>query len=66
LVWRGIFGALSIVAIILCLSRGKALGAFQATGWPGWFAPVSSRLGMVSFIPALKLTTVSDVASGAT
>ncbi|MEA2780162.1 MAG: hypothetical protein QOK29_1706, partial [Rhodospirillaceae bacterium] len=32
----------------------------------GWFAPVSSTLGMASFIPALKLTTVSDVASGAT
>jgi drug/metabolite transporter (DMT)-like permease len=62
LVWRGIFGGLSIVAIMLCCSRGNRVGAFRAMGLPGWLAAASSTLGMVSFIPALKLTSVADVA----
>jgi len=62
LFWRGLFGGGSI-ALFLVITQGKRgardLVAMKASGWlVAWL----SAIGMVSFIPALQLTSVANVA----
>src|SRR6266481_2126906 len=62
LFWRGLFGGGSITAFLL-LRQGRAgLRDLIETGKSGWLVACLSTLGMVSFIPALQLTSVSNVA----
>ena len=62
LFWRGVFGG-SLIAAVLVLMRGNA-GMLDLTriGKRGWLVASLSTLGMVTFIPALQLTSVSNVA----
>lgn len=61
LVWRGVFGALGILAIV-CAMRGRdALRDFAKMGVPGWTFAVISAVGMLCFISSLRLTTVAHV-----
>ena len=62
LVWRGIFGGLFIGLFIAWRYRGRTLSLTRAMGWPGVLVTCLSALGMITFIPALKLTSVADVA----
>ena len=60
--WRGLFGAAAI-SVILVLTQGAAgLRDFANMGKSGWQVALLSMLGMITFIPALQLTSVSNVA----
>jgi len=62
LFWRGLFGG-GLIAAILVLTRGQAgLRDLVWMGSNGWLVASLSTLGMVCFIPALQLTSVSNVA----
>jgi len=62
LFWRGLFGG-GLIAAILALTQGRAgLRDLTRMGRNGWLVASLSTLGMVSFIPALQLTSVSNVA----
>jgi drug/metabolite transporter (DMT)-like permease len=62
LFWRGLFGG-GLIAAILVLLQGRAgLRDLLSVGWSGWLVASLSTLGMVTFIPALQLTSVSNVA----
>jgi drug/metabolite transporter (DMT)-like permease len=62
LFWRGLFGG-SLIAALLVLMQGRAgLRDLTRIGKNGWLVALLSTLGMVAFIPALQLTSVSNVA----
>ena len=61
LVWRGLFGALGILAIAFALQGRSALSDFTKMGLPGWIFAIISALGMLCFITSLRLTTVAHV-----
>jgi drug/metabolite transporter (DMT)-like permease len=62
LFWRGLFGG-GVIAVILMLTQGRAgLRDFTGMGKSGWLVASLSTVGMVCFIPALQLTSVSNVA----
>ena len=62
LFWRGLFGG-GLIAAVLVLTQGRAgLRDLVVMGRSGWLVASLSTLGMVSFIPALQLTSVSNVA----
>lgn len=62
LFWRGLFGGGSI-ALFLVLTQGRRgvrdLVAMKANGW---LVACLSTIGMVTFIPALQLTSVANAA----
>jgi drug/metabolite transporter (DMT)-like permease len=62
LFWRGLSGG-GCITVFLVLTRGRA-GVRDSidTGRSGWLVACLSTLGMVTFIPALQLTNVSNVA----
>jgi drug/metabolite transporter (DMT)-like permease len=62
LFWRGLFGG-GLIAAVLVLMQGRAgLKDLTGMGRSGWLVASLSTLGMVCFIPALQLTSVSNVA----
>jgi drug/metabolite transporter (DMT)-like permease len=62
LFWRGLFGG-GLITTFLLLTEGRAgLRDLVETGRSSWLVACLSALGMVSFIPALQLTSVSNVA----
>ena len=62
LFWRGLFGG-GLIAAIMILTQGRAgLRDLAGMGQSGWLVAALSTLGMVTFIPALQLTSVSNVA----
>jgi drug/metabolite transporter (DMT)-like permease len=62
LFWRGLFGA-SFIAAALVLTRGRAgLRHLVRIEKSGWLVAFLLTLAMVCFIPALQLTSVSNVA----
>jgi drug/metabolite transporter (DMT)-like permease len=62
LFWRGLFGG-GFIAAFLVFTQGWA-GVRALTGMKanGWLVACLSTLGMVTFIPALQLTSVANVA----
>lgn len=62
LFWRGLFGG-GMIAAVLVLMQGRAgLRDLATIGKNGWLVASLSTLAMVCFIPALQLTSVSNVA----
>jgi drug/metabolite transporter (DMT)-like permease len=62
LFWRGLFGG-GLIAAVLVLTQGRTgLRDLTLMGRSGWLVASLSTLGMVCFIPALQLTSVSNVA----
>ncbi len=62
LFWRGLFGG-GLIAALLVLMQGRAgLRDLTRMGGNGWLVASLSTVGMVCFIPALQLTSVSNVA----
>ncbi len=61
LVWRGVFGALGILAVAFALQGRSAFSDFRNMGWPGWLFAIVSAFGMLCFITSLRMTTVAHV-----
>ncbi len=61
LVWRGMFGALGILAVAVAMQGRAAFSDFGRMCWPGWIFAIISALGMLCFITSLRLTTVAHV-----
>jgi drug/metabolite transporter (DMT)-like permease len=60
--WRGVFGG-AFIAVALLAVRGRAgLQDFRGMDSIAWLVASLSTLGMIAFIPALQLTSVSNVA----
>src|ERR1700688_1372229 len=62
LFWRGLFGGGLIAAILVLMQGRSGFGDLTKMGKNGWLVASLSTVGMVSFIPALQLTSVSNVA----
>src|SRR5579864_7596363 len=62
LFWRGLFGGGVIAAIMIAMQGRGGVRDLAAAGRSGWLVASLSTLGMVCFIPALQLTSVSNVA----
>ena len=62
LAWRGIFGALGMLLVILVMDRKNTLSGFRKLGWPGWLYAALDALGMIFFITSFRYTTVAHVA----
>lgn len=62
LIWRGLFGALGLLILIIASNGRAGLSGFARLGWPGWAFAGISAIGMLCFITALRLTTVAHVA----
>lgn len=62
LFWRGLFGG-GAIALFLVMSQGRR-GIRDLVAMParGWLVAGLSTFGMVTFIPALQLTSVANVA----
>jgi drug/metabolite transporter (DMT)-like permease len=62
LFWRGLFGG-GFIAVFLIFTQGRAgLRELTAMRANGWLVACLSTLAMVTFIPALQLTSVANVA----
>ena len=60
--WRGLFGG-GFVALLLVATQGKrGLRDIVVMKPSGWLVAALSTFGMVTFIPALQLTSVANVA----
>lgn len=62
LFWRGVFGACFVGIYVVALYRGQTIRIFTRLGFEGWGIVACEALGMIAYIPALKLTTVANVA----
>jgi drug/metabolite transporter (DMT)-like permease len=62
LVWRGVFGAMGLIAVLVALQGRTGLRDFLRLGPAGLGYAVISAFGMLCFIAALGLTTVAHVA----
>jgi drug/metabolite transporter (DMT)-like permease len=62
LVWRGVFGAMGLIAVLVALQGRTGLRDFLRLGPSGLAYAVISAFGMLCFIAALGLTTVAHVA----
>ncbi len=60
LFWRSLFGAVITTALALLDPRRRAKASGSRTWW--WIATVASAVGMIAFIPALRLTSIANVA----
>ena len=62
LFWRGLFGG-GLIAVMMVLLQGRAgLQELTRMGGSGWLVASYSTAAMLAFIPALQLTSVSNVA----
>ena len=62
LFWRGLFGG-GLIAVMMVLLQGRAgLRELTRMGKSGWLVASYSTAAMLAFIPALQLTSVSNVA----
>jgi drug/metabolite transporter (DMT)-like permease len=62
LFWRGLFGGGLIAALMVLLQGRAGLRELTRMGRSGWLVASFSTLAMLAFIPALQLTSVSNVA----
>jgi drug/metabolite transporter (DMT)-like permease len=62
LFWRGLFGGASILLFLVVTQGWRSLRDLIVMKPNGWLVASLSTLGMVSFIPALQLTSVANTA----
>lgn len=62
LVWRGLFGAMGLIATGLVLDGRRTITDWGRLGKSGWAYAAISGTGMLCFIGSLRLTTVAHVA----
>jgi drug/metabolite transporter (DMT)-like permease len=59
--WRGFFGGLFAMGILIWRDRGRALATIAAIGRDGLVVVFCSALATVCFLNALRFTTLADV-----
>ena len=59
--WRSLFGALSLLAIVLLQHGRRTPQAFRSIGVAGLAVAPISAISMFTYVEALKLTTVANV-----
>ncbi|WP_338697539.1 DMT family transporter [Bradyrhizobium sp. 26S5] len=62
LFWRGLFGGGAIALFLLATQGWRGARDLVVMPMSGWLVAGLSTLGMVTFIPALQLTSVANVA----
>lgn len=62
LFWRGVFGGLLILGIIVAQQRRRSVAAMRAVGRAGLLAAFCSTTATILYINALQYTSVADVA----
>jgi len=60
--WRGIFGGGFIALYLACHWRWRLIDEIKAMGRAGWLIVLCGVVCLVAFIPALKFTSVANVA----
>ena len=60
LFWRGLFGGGAIVLFLVATQGRRGARDLVAMPLSGWLVAGLSTLGMVTFIPALQLTSVAN------
>ena len=61
LFWRGVFGGLFLVGMVVWRERGRTVQAVRAIGATGLVIAVCSAVATVCFISAMRLGSVADV-----
>jgi drug/metabolite transporter (DMT)-like permease len=59
--WRSVFGALSMVLLLVAQYGARTPDAIRAVGWPGLAAVLPAAISMFAFVAAMKYTTVANV-----
>ena len=62
IVWRGLFGSLGLLAVLLVLQGPGGLRGFLRLGAAGWLYAVISGVGMLAYIASLRMTSIAHVA----
>lgn len=62
IIWRGLFGALGLLAVLLVLQGRGGLRDFTRLGWAGWLYALVSGVSMLCYITALRETSIAHVA----
>ena len=62
LFWRGVFASIFITTVLAVTEGRKGLRNLVAMRPHGWLVAGLSAFGMMTFIPSLQLTSVSNVA----
>jgi drug/metabolite transporter (DMT)-like permease len=60
--WRGLFGALGLVAVIAVQRQRNLWSSIRTMGLRGWLFVIQSAAGMIFYLSALTHTTVANVA----
>ena len=62
IIWRGLFGSLGLLAVLLVLQGHGGLRGFLRLGAAGWLYAVISGVGMLAYIASLRMTSIAHVA----
>ena len=62
IVWRGLFGSLGLIAVLWVQQGWRGIQSFGRMGGPGWLYALISGTGMLSYITALRETSIAHVA----
>ena len=60
--WRGLIGALGLACVMPFMGQTNVVAAVRSMGWRGWLFVFLSTAGMLSFLSALRHTTIANVA----
>jgi drug/metabolite transporter (DMT)-like permease len=61
IVWRGTFGCLGLLIVLLALQGPAGLRGFARLGAAGWLYAAISGTGMLCYITALRMTSIAHV-----
>jgi drug/metabolite transporter (DMT)-like permease len=62
ILWRGMAGCFGLIVLLFWLKGRAGLADFSRLGRPGWAYALSSGIGMLLFVGALKNTSIAHVA----
>ncbi|MEO6298268.1 MAG: DMT family transporter, partial [Paracoccaceae bacterium] len=61
ILWRGIFGASGLLALLTFMKGWRGLADFTRLGRAGWLYAFASGIGVLTFVGSLKATTIAHV-----
>jgi drug/metabolite transporter (DMT)-like permease len=62
LAWRGTFGGLGLLIVLMLWRRNDHWRELRSMGWFGWLFVLQSAAGMIFYLAALRHTSVANVA----